>query len=87
VLSELKIKMYLLKTKFVPSFPTTCFGRKGHNQVEHKHKRIRVLCGIEISKPHSLCCYVGVQNRKKTLGNKVRIAMHYRFLKTGSRVY
>jgi hypothetical protein len=45
-------------------FSTTCFGLKGHHDVEHQNKRIYLhsLYGVEISQPQDLYCYAAVRN-------------------------
>jgi hypothetical protein len=51
------------------------FDMKGHDQSEHKIKRIYIhnLYGIWVSKLHSLCCYVGIQDLcgRIAVGNRI----------------
>jgi hypothetical protein len=62
----IRIKISTVKIRqFILQFSTTYFGLKGHRPVEHDTERMSVhsVCGIEISKAHNLCPYVGVPNR------------------------
>jgi hypothetical protein len=62
---ELELPLSPGKTQqFILLFLTTYFGLEGHHQVEHKIRRLYThsLYGIEIFKPHSLYCYVGIYN-------------------------